>query len=210
MDLNDFYSLVSIPQFTSPAFEIYALDNGQTVDISASVSTVDTTVTCKVVDGGSIAMTQGGGNVWSGSVEYADFVNKPGKNEISCSARYEELNTTVKSVTQIVGVIELVPDVAPDLQITQPLSVCGNDGSLQFDMGLVDPASSYLTGAEYVLTSGSLPDGLAIDTKSGKLKGNVAVGDYFIGPLVLTATTVAGSDESDPFYISIEKSPCSP
>ncbi len=180
----------------------YAVDNGSNVTFSVNVANNPTTVTCF---NGNVIMSKTATNTYTGTANYSlDLVNSPGTNNITCTA-----STSRATTTAAVGFIELIPNVAPNLVMLSTQTVCGNDGTKNFNTPLVNFVSTtYVTGAVYTLTAGTLPSGLSIDTTNGNLVGTTAAGNYTVNPLKMTATTVAGANESSNFQIQINQAAC--
>ena len=201
---------ITLPPVFQPTLYKYAVDDGSNVPFTVTVYNSPTSVTCVIKTGSTITLTNSGTDQWSGTALYSsDFKNysadpDSGVNSVSCTA----INATGSSTTAV-GTIELIPNSPPNIVIIQPMNICGNGGSRTYNDTLVDPSSTYLAGATYTLTKGTLPTGLGIDSSTGNLIGTLTAGDFSATSLAITATTVAGSTESSLFDINIyQATPC--
>lgn len=191
-----------IPPAFFSTLQQYAVDNGSDVYFSVFIANNPTSVTCF---NGNVVMSKTAANTYSGYADYTtDLVNSPGTNPVTCTA-----SNAYGTSTAALGFIELIPNVAPNIVMLSTQTICGNDGMKNFDEPLVDFVSTTnVTGAVYTLTAGSLPSGLSIDSTNGNLVGTTAAGDFTVTPLRITATTVAGADESSDFTIQINQAAC--
>lgn len=194
---------LSFPPLIYSNLAKYAVDDGSNVDFTVTVLYNPTSVTC--FDTNAVTMANSGTNTWSGTASYTNNLPvKSGSNPVSCTATNANGSTTTA-----VGFIALIPDVPPDLVMLPTQSICGNDGSKNFNEPLVDFVSTTnVMGAVYQLTAGSLPAGLSINSTNGNLVGTSAAGNFTATPLVMTATTVAGADDSATFTIQINQAAC--
>ena len=107
------------------------------------------------------------------------------------------------------GTITLIANQPPEIVMLPTVTICGNDGTLIVDEALVDSgASNYLTGASFSITAGSLTSPMTLDATNGNLTGTPPIGTYSDNPLKMTATTVAGTDESTNFTIQYDETVC--
>ena len=193
-----------IPPAFYSAVNVYAVDNGNDVSFSVKVANDPASVTCF---NGGVTMSWVSGDTWQGIADYTnDLTTRPGQNTVSCSA-----SNSYGSVTSTVGKITLIENQPPNIIMLSGISICGNFESISINEPLVDMGSStYMTGATYALTQGTLPAGLSINSANGNLIGTPATGDHNINGLKMTATTLAGSDESGVFSVSITDDACPP
>jgi hypothetical protein len=190
------------PAFTGGLAK-YFVDNGSNVYFTVTILYNPTSVTCFTTN--PVTMTNTGTNQWSGTADYTNNLpNSPGTNAVSCTA-----SNAYGTTTAAVGFIELIPNVPPNLVMLSTQTICGNDGTKNFNEPLVNFVSStYVTGAAYSLTAGTLPAGLTIDSTNGNLIGTTTAATTTVNPLKMTATTAAGVDESNNFSIQINQAAC--
>lgn len=194
---------IGIPPIFTGNLEKYAVDNGSNVYFTVTVLYNPTSVTCFSTN--VVTMSNTAANEWSGTANYTNNLpNKPGTNPVICTA-----TNAYGTITSNVGFIELIPNIAPNIVMLPTQTICGNNGTKDFNEPLVDFVSTtYVTGASYSLTAGSLPTGLSINPANGNLIGTTTAGNYTVNPLKMTATTVAGVDESTNFSIQINQAAC--
>lgn len=197
---------LNLPPVFSSNLHVYAADNGSDVPFTIKAYSSPSTVTCFA---NNVTLSHSAGDDWTGTADYTnDLIHHSsgtasGTNTVSCSA-----TNTAGTTAAVVGVIEIIPNVAPNPVITQPMSICGNDGSRQYSDALIDASSTYLAGASFTLTHGTLPIGLGIEASTGKLVGTMAAGSQTVTGLQITATTAAGTTESLSFTVDISSAPC--
>ncbi len=200
------------PVFTDDNIDenVYLIDTSD-YNIQVSMANAPTSVTCYIGDSNPLTMANTGAFVWEGMALYGTHMTvAPSVSTVNCIA-----TSLLGDETRRLGTITQVENQPPIIIMLSGVEVCGNDGELPVSEPLVDESlSTYLVGATFTLTQGTLPDsGLTIDANTGYLTGTTTISgaggaNDSATNLQMTATTLVGSDQSAVFSFDIRASVC--
>ena len=170
---------------------------GSDVDITLKVSGDPNRVTCM---GDAVNLSSDDGVNYNGTIP--QYLLDVGQNIIHCSASNDGGTFALP-----VGVVVVIPNIAPAINTVADKSVYDEDGGQPLDINLMANGGENLLAITYSLATGNaydtLPVGLSLNAQTGHIEGQVDVDGSQSLVLALRASNLAGTDTSNPFTLTI-------